>query len=487
MVNSDYKDYYNLALYLNTYNVNTDYMSFTDGVLMNGAMGSGLHLFKSGGEKVIEMFSKNKPSKFTKLRRQLEMRNAVKASKKWDMFKNAWRYNQIKDLSKQLPTSTVMSNAEFRQLTTAQQAQIRQQAFKARYFKRARKLLDEAKTLKGAAQAKKLKEFKQAFAEAKLAAYKAKFKGNLRPTTLLGKVKNTAQTVTGVRAANTAVKSLASTSKIIRNVGRFAKGHAAFAVLSVAADYEKFAAAKTAGGNKAMVKEIAKSSGVAAAEAVGFVAGMKAGAAIGTAVGTAVPVLGNIVGGIAGAVIGGFLSWGLGKLTHKALGCDVSEADKIGTKTAKLEALKAKYHSGARKRLVTQSAAAIAQTIKAEQEAKAKGQEVPELKNPVVKERYDKAVSSIDNILEDDPSLLEDLQSELDAAEQESQAQQVSQGDQNPDTAMAQGQTGQDEQQTSPLAATMLKFIERINDQGGNNTNFMPQDFQSPWALGNLV
>ena len=462
MVNSDYKDYYNLALYLNTYNVNTDYMSFTDGVLMNGAMGSGLHLFKSGGEKVIEMFSKNKPSKFTKLRRQLEMRNAVKASKKWDMFKNAWRYNQIKDLSKQLPTSTVMSNTEFRQLTTAQQAQIRQQAFKARYFKRARKLLDEAKTLKGAAQAKKLKEFKQAFAEAKLAAYKAKFKGNLRPTTLLGKVKNTAQTVTGVRAANTAVKSLASTSKIIRNVGRFAKGHAAFAVLSVAADYEKFAAAKTAGGNKAMVKEIAKSSGVAAAEAVGFVAGMKAGAAIGTAVGTAVPVLGNIVGGIAGAVIGGFLSWGLGKLTHKALGCDVSEADKIGTKTAKLEALKAKYHSGARKRLVTQSAAAIAQTIKAEH-------------------------SSIDNILEDDPSLLEDLQSELDAAEQESQAQQVSQGDQNPDTAMAQGQTGQEEQQTSPLAATMLKFIERINDQGGNNTNFMPQDFQSPWALGNLV
>lgn len=415
----NYNDLYNLSLYLNTVDVNSDYMSFTDGVLLNGAIGAGLEGVKYGGKKAASIFSKNKPSKITKLREQVQLRNAVRGSTKFETFGNALRYNELKAYEAKLPKTQAVSSEKFAELKPKQQQKVRIQGHKARYYKNARRLLAEAKTLKGKAQAAKIKEFKQALAEAKLAAYKAKFTGNLRPTTLVGKSKNALKTVTGVRALNTGVKTLNAASPFIRTAGKLVRGNAAFAALSVAMDYDKFAAAKEVGGKKAMTKEIAKSTGVAAVEAVGFMAGMKAGAALGTAIGTVVPGVGNVVGGIAGAAIGALVSWGAGKIAHKALGCDTTEAEKISTKNAKLLALKAKYNSGTRLNLIRNAAQVLATDAKTIQEAEAKKVEVP--MSPVVKRRMENAAQSLQNIAEDEPELIDALEQELAQAEQETE------------------------------------------------------------------
>lgn len=478
---NSYSDYYNLAMYLNTSGLDTNYMSFQDGVVLNGAIGAGIELARYGGGKAVSVFSKNKPSKLELLRKQIELKNAVRGKNKYETFRNAWRYNNIKEYSSKLPTAKVLSPAELAKLSAADKLKYQKQLFKAQYFDKARALLEEAKKLKGPAQAAKLKEFKQVFAEAKLAAYKAKFIGNLKPTTFLGKAGNFVKTATGVRAANTAVKTLGASSKFLRTAGKFVKGNAAFAVLSVAADYDKFAAAKKAGGNKVMAKEIAKSTGVAAVEAVGFMAGMKAGAAIGTAVGSVVPGVGNIVGGIAGAIIGGLASWGLGKVAHKALGCDVAEADKIGTKKAKLRALRAKFHEKSREQLVKESAIAISQGVQSAQEAEANG----ETPNPIVTERLEMAAQSFQNIAEDDPQFIESMMKELEMMEKAVDESQPEGEDpsQNPQdqTNTAIDTTAQ--QDSTALEATMQKFVERVDGKPQVPAYQIPQ-YQ--WGLNGM-
>lgn len=481
---NSYSDYYNLAMYLNTSNRDNSYMSFKDGVLLNGAIGAGIEFARYGGGKLISVFNKNKPSKLEQLRKQIELKNAVRGKNKYEVLKNAWRYNNIKDYSSKLPTAKVLSPAELAKLSAADKLKYQKQLFKAQYFDRARTLLDEAKKLKGSAQAAKLKEFKQAFAEAKLAAYKAKFTGNLKPTTLLGKAGNVVKTVSGVRVVNTAAKTLSASSKVLRTAGKFVKGNAAFAVLSVAADYDKFIAAKKAGGNKVMAKEIAKSTGVAAVEAVGFMAGMKAGAAIGTAVGSVVPGIGNLVGGIAGAVIGGLASWGLGKVAHKAFGCDVSEADKIGTKKAKLAALRAKFNQKSREQLVKESAIAITEGAQKVQEAEANGQ----TPNQIEKERLQNAAQSLQNIAEDDPQLIENMMKELETMEksvedpqsENPEMRQSTQSEQNPQGAVTGETTAQD---TTALQATMQKFVERVEGKQQAPAYQFPQ-FQ--WGINGM-
>ena len=589
-----YNDYYNLAMYLNTTGLDNSYMSFTDGVILNGAIGSGIELIRHGGGKIYSKFSKNKPSKLTQLRKQIELRQ-LKGKSTFETCKNASRYNTILEIEKSIPKAVAgkadyfkdaqKALAEAAKLKGAAQAAKFQEAaklfeaanlkaakdvyykearkllaeanqlkgsardaklkelkkvydaakvkvnstqyyadvkklfdeakglsgtalakkikqadkllsknllleLKAGYFTSARQALNEAKTLRGAAQAKKLKEAEQLIAQAKLDAYKAKYNGNLKPKSFLGKAKNTVKTVTGVRAANTAVKSLNAGSKVFRVAGKFVKGNAAFAALSVAADYDKFAAAKKAGGTKAMTKEIAKSTGVAAVEAVGFMAGMKAGAAIGTAVGTVVPGVGNIVGGIAGAIIGGLASWGLGKLAHKALGCDVSEADKIGTKKAKLRALRAKYSRSARENLVKESTLTLAQDMQKAQEAAAKGVQDPKMENPVMKERMEKAAVSLQNIAEKDPELMQDIATDLgmNDSSQSSQQSDTASVSQSPDNSVTSSQQEHTEQQPSetPLQATMRKFKERINGTQSSAAQNYSMMMQNPWALGGL-
>ncbi len=497
----NYNDYYNLALYLNTVDCNSDYMSFQDGVLLNGAIGSGIEFAKYGGQKISNIFSKNKASPFTQLKQQLEMRNAVRGNNTYETLRNSWRWNELQEYARKMPKSSALSSTEFANLKPKQQLKVQMQGREARYYKKARRLLQEAKNLKGAEQAKKIKEFKQAFADARLAAYKAKFTGNLRPVTLIGKSKNALKTVTGVRALNTGLKTLNSVSPALRTAGRFVKVNGAFAVLSVAADYDKFDAAYKVGGGKAMRKEIAKSTGVAAAEAVGFFAGMKAGAAIGTAVGSVCPGVGNIVGGIAGAIIGGFASWGAGKLAHNALGCNKSEAEKITTKNARLEALRAKYNQSARKDLVRSAAEVLNEDTKIIQE-NLNDPNAPEI-SPVVQERYDNAIKSLNNIMDDDPELFEKLEQELSMAEQESSGieqdfaaseQGLGMAELEPEYAKTDGNVEESRLPTSnsppvsdqlvrqkALKATMNKFVERIN----SCTTVQNYSFQSPWELGN--
>lgn len=481
----NYNDYYNLALYMNTVDCKSDYMSFQDGVVLNGAIGSGLALTQYGGQKVANLFSKNKLSDFAKLRQQLEMRNAVRGNNLAETLRNSWRWNDLQKYGRKIPQARVLSPAEYAKLSSAKQLKVQRLGHQARHYKKARRLLEEAKTLKGAEQAKKIKEFKQAFADARLSAYKAKFTGNLRPTSLIGRSTNAIKTATGVRALNTGLKTVNAASPVLRTAGKFLKGKGAFAALSVAADYDKFIAANEVGGKKAMTKEIAKSTGVAVAEATGFFAGMKAGAAIGTAVGTVFPGVGNVVGGIAGAVIGGLLSWGAGKLAHKALGCDKSEAEKITTKNARLLALKAKYNSETRETLVKSAAQILADDTKKIQENLA-DPEAPQISS-VVQKRYDNAVASLENIAENDPQLFEKLSQELERAENEQEqvsedAEQITFAANHPPGGIEEWALP-DSQNVTPLQATMNKFIERISGTSAVYQPVSPFRFDDGWQI----
>lgn len=392
MTVTSYNDCYNMALYLNTTGLDNEYMSFKEGALLNGAIGSGIALCPFLYKNIKKFISqKNLKPTFAELRLQVEMKNAIKDNSIFKTLKNAYVYDNIKNYQSKLPVSGA----------------------KAYYFKDAQRLLNEAKKLKGAEQSKKLKEFNQAFSKAKLDAYKAKFTGSLKPTTSLGKTGNALKTYTGIRALNTGIKTLNAGSKTFRGLSKFVKGNAAFALISVACDLDKFTAAKQVGGTKAMTKEIAKSTGVAVAESVGFMAGMKAGSAIGASVGTCFgPGVGTFIGGVTGALIGGVLGWTGGKIMHKALGCDVSEADKIGTKKAKLRALHAKYHKNSRKNLLYETATAVTNDSQTIEEAKANGLKEEDAINPIVKQRMQKAKQSIINIASNEPELLDELKTE---------------------------------------------------------------------------
>ena len=345
-----------LALSVNTVALNNDYMSFEEGVIFQGALGAGLSLAGAGGSKVKDIFSKDKSAKFKKLRKKVEIRQ-LKGANPAQTLKNSWRYDTIQNFERKLPVEKSFDLREFNSLSDKKRLQYQKQVFKSQYYDEARRLLKEAKGLRGKEQAKKLKEFEKAFAKAKLEAYKAKFNGNLKPAKFSGKLVNGVKTITGVRAGNTALKTLAANSSKFRAATKFVKGNAAFALLSVAADYDKFALTKEKCGTKAMQKEILKSTGVAVAESVGFIAGMKAGAALGAAIGTVVPGVGNVVGAVAGAIIGGLVSWGMGKAAHSMMG--KSELQKYDEQQAELVALKAAHNQESAANLIARAAQKI--------------------------------------------------------------------------------------------------------------------------------
>ncbi len=341
-----YGDVYRLSLMVNAVATNNDYMSFRDGAVTMAALGTGLTLGSEGLSRVGSIFSKNKTSKISKLRSKVLQKNELQSLKDsknpLKTFRNAYRYGTIKKYESKLPKPNTLSTAEYNALSNSKKAKYNQKVLKSGYYDNAKSILDESKTLRGSAQAKKLKEFEKAYAEANLKSYKAKYTGNLKPSSFSGKAVNKIKTLTGIRTGNTAIKTLAANSKVFRTGLKFVKGNALFTAISVLADYDKFAKTKEKVGTKAMMKEVGKSTCVGVAESVGFLAGMKVGAAIGASVGTAVPVVGNIVGGIAGAVLGGLISWGAGKLAHKAMG--KSELQKYDEEQAELTALKAQHN-----------------------------------------------------------------------------------------------------------------------------------------------
>lgn len=492
MGNYNYNDYRNLALYINTSATNDEYMSFQDGVITNGALGAGLEFGKFSWQKGKTIFSKKAGVKFSAARKKVELRQ-LKGKNVFQTLKNAYRYNQIVDYESKLPKFQPKSQVEINKMTAKAKAAYQKELNTSRYYDKARKSLKEAKTLRGAEQAKKIKEFEKNLAQAKLDIHKAKYNGNLKPTTFLGKAKNTTKTITGMKGASRAVKTLAANSSKFRFLTKFVKGNALMAGISVAMDYDKFAQTKQKCGAQAMRKEIAKSTGVALAESVGFLAGMKAGAALGTAVGSVFPGVGNIVGGVAGAVIGGLFSWGAGKLAHNAMG--KSEIQKHDEKQSELLALKAKYNLETRVKVVRNAAIKVSQD---EQLSKLPEEQLEAEGVPKVNEtKMQNATKTIQKVVEAEPEIEMILTAE--AGEEQRQAQAKKQAPKNQQTATPSATPNAtpeveeiadetpdidsdetpEEEQDSALSQTMSAFVSRIN---GSSTT---QPITTPWTFGN--
>ena len=241
-----------------------------------------------------------------------------------------------------------------------------------------------------------------------------------------------------------------------------------------------------------MRKEIAKSTGVALAESVGFLAGMKAGAALGTAVGSVFPGVGNIVGGVAGAVLGGLVSWGAGKLAHKAMG--KSEIQKHDEKQSELLALKAKYNLETRVKVVRNAAIKVSQDEQLSKlpEAQLEAAGLPK----VNKTKMQNATKTIQKVVDAEPEIAMILSAEAKEEQHQAQAQSKTQPqatkaqqaqpaqetvttpevEESADTAP---ETSKEEEQDSALSQTMATFVSRIN--GSSST----QPIITPWAFGN--
>lgn len=502
MGNYNYNDYRNLALYINTSAMNDEYMSFQDGVIANGILGTGLEFGKFGWQKGKTIFSKKAGTKFAAARKKVELRQ-LKGKNVFQTVKNAKRYNTIVEYESKLPQFKQKGLAEINQMSPKQKAAYTKQLNTSRYYDDARKSLKEAKTLRGAAQAKKIKEFEQKLAQAKLNIHKAKYNGNLKPTNFLGKAKNVTKTVTGMKSASRGIKTLAANSSKFRFLSKFVKGNALMTGISVAMDYGKFVETKQKCGAQAMRKEIAKSTGVALAESVGFLAGMKAGAALGTAVGSVFPGVGNIVGGVAGALLGGLVSWGAGKLAHKAMG--KSEIQKHEEKQSELLALKAKYNLNTRVKVVRNAAIKVSQEEQLskvpEEQLQAAGLQ------KVDKAKMQNATKTIQKVVEAEPEIAMMLTAEAEEGQRQAQAKtQVqakkqttkTQTTQQPqaaqpvvtettpeveeitDDATEEAQeNAQENAQDSALSQTMSAFVSRIN---GTAT---AQPVLTPWTFGN--
>ena len=432
MGNYNYDNLYKLALTTNSVAINNDYMSFTDGVVVNGAIGAGIEGLRIGGGKVKNIFSKNKPSKFTEARKKVELRQ-LKGKNIFETYGNAKKYNTIVELEKSLPKLPTGGATD--------------------HFSNARNALTEAKTLRGAAQVKKIKEAEQLIAQAKLAAYNAKPVGKLK-------------TLTGIKAGNKALKTLAANSSKFRAVTKFVKGNALFTLMSVACNYDKFATTEAVCGKKARNKEIAKSVGVAVAESVGFMAGMKAGAALGTAIGSAVPGVGNIVGAVAGAVIGGLVSWGAGKVAHKAMG--KSEVEKHNEEQARLWALKSKYNMETRETLLANATAKLSQDI---QISNATPEELAQAGiQPIDQEKLQEDLNVFETAKNDNPEIFAKMIAESQAAQQE--VAQTKQDEAN-ETSSAQETSADASEKDKAMQKTMKAFTDRIS--GVSNAQ--------PWQL----
>lgn len=200
------------------------------------------------------------------------------------------------------------------------------------------KLMREAKSLKGADLAAKMKEIEIAKANADILINEAKVLGVIKHSTKIGKAASWVKTKSGYRAlSNKIAKGTMSTNKAISSLAKGAKGGAGMAVISLALEtpmiVEGFKRDTSTG-----FKQLGHSSAKVVAETVGYMAGAKigaiAGAKIGATVGTCIGgPIGTAVGAAIGTVIGvgtGLLcSWLAGKGIRKVLGDDPVEVAKM--------------------------------------------------------------------------------------------------------------------------------------------------------------
>lgn len=299
---------------------NEEEIGFWEGLGSQALWGTGFALLGPTAGWVMGRFQTKAQRDAAAAQKKAEIQ-ALKGRNFRESYRNAHRYQDLSHFTSKIPKEVApLSQTELAQLSEAKRNKYLRNVAKAQYFDKSRTLLDEAKNLRGKAQKLKIKELEKEYARAKYNVHKAKYNGNLKPTGFWGKLWNGVKTVTGLRALNGVKLNLLANSKKFRRVAKFFRGGGAGLMILMSLGMQvlngHFARTKEVAGTGSMMKEIAKSTGIALIETGGWAAGMKAGAALGTMFG---PGAGTIVGGILGAVIGGGLSYVAGHFARQKL------------------------------------------------------------------------------------------------------------------------------------------------------------------------
>lgn len=226
---------------------------------------------------------------------------------------------------------------------------------KSKYYDDVRRLIGEAKTLKGKDYADKMKEIEKAIADANQKIHIEKTTGSLKPVSKTGKAWNKVKTVTGYNKAKGAINTALTKSSALRTVAKFGRANAATAVgLDVALSIPEIIATKQTfdtidengnpvkpgegTGTQKALKQTGRVVATAGAQLGAYAIGAKAGtaavaalwAAKGAALGSVAPGVGTAIGAVVGVGVGLLSCWLAGKAMEKALG--KSELDQLQDK-----------------------------------------------------------------------------------------------------------------------------------------------------------
>lgn len=226
---------------------------------------------------------------------------------------------------------------------------------KSKYYDDVRRLIGEAKTLKGKDYADKMKEIEKAIADANQKIHIEKTTGSLKPVSRTGKAWNKVKTVTGYNKAKGAINTALTKSSALRTVAKFGRANAATAVgIDAALSIPEIIATKQTfdtidengnpvkpgegTGTQKALKQTGRVVATAGAQLGAYAIGAKAGtaavaalwAAKGAALGSVAPGVGTAIGAVVGIGVGLVSCWLAGKAMEKALG--KSELDQLQDK-----------------------------------------------------------------------------------------------------------------------------------------------------------
>ncbi len=226
---------------------------------------------------------------------------------------------------------------------------------KSKYYDDVRRLIGEAKTLKGKDYADKMKEIEKAIADANQKIHIEKTTGSLKPVSKTGKAWNKVKTVTGYNKAKGAINTALTKSSALRTVAKFGRANAATAVgIDAALSIPEIIATKQTfdtidengnpvkpgegTGTQKALKQTGRVVATAGAQLGAYAIGAKAGtaavaalwAAKGAALGSVAPGVGTAIGAVVGIGVGLVSCWLAGKAMEKALG--KSELDQLQDK-----------------------------------------------------------------------------------------------------------------------------------------------------------
>ena len=226
---------------------------------------------------------------------------------------------------------------------------------KSKYYDDVRRLIGEAKTLKGKDYADKMKEIEKAIADANQKIHIEKTTGSLKPVSKTGKAWNKVKQITGYNKAKGAINTALTKSSTLRKAAKFGRANAATAVgLDVALSIPEIIATKQTfdtidengnpvkpgegTGTQKALKQTGRVVATAGAQLGAYAIGAKAGtaavaalwAAKGAALGSVAPGVGTAIGAVVGVGVGLLSCWLAGKAMEKALG--KSELDQLQDK-----------------------------------------------------------------------------------------------------------------------------------------------------------